>query len=36
MLIGVKEVAGYHLAATDGAIGEVRACYFDDVHWTVR
>ena len=36
MLISVKDLAGYHLAATDGAIGEVRACYFDDVHWTVR
>ncbi|HEV8585144.1 MAG TPA: PRC-barrel domain-containing protein [Methylomirabilota bacterium] len=36
MLIGAKELVGYHLAATDGAIGEVQTCYFDDVHWTVR
>jgi hypothetical protein len=36
MLIGVKELGGFTLAATDGAIGEVEACYFDDVHWTVR
>jgi hypothetical protein len=32
----VKDLAGFHLAATDGSIGEVQDCYFDDVHWTVR
>jgi len=36
MLISVKDLAGFHLAATDGSIGEVQDCYFDDVHWTVR
>jgi hypothetical protein len=36
MLIGVKDLVGFDLAATDGAIGEVVNCYFDDVHWTVR
>ena len=36
MLISVKDLVGFNLAATDGAIGEVEACYFDDVHWTVR
>jgi hypothetical protein len=36
MLIGVKDLTGFTLAATDGAIGEVEACYFDDVHWTLR
>ena len=36
MLISVKELMGFTLAATDGAIGEVQSCYFDDVHWTVR
>ena len=35
MLISVKDLVGFNLAATDGAIGEVEACYFDDVHWTV-
>jgi len=35
-MIGVKALLGYTLAATDGAIGEVEDCYFDDVHWTVR
>src|SRR5437762_11014051 len=36
MLISVKDLVGFNLAATDGAIGEVEACYFDDQHWTVR
>jgi hypothetical protein len=36
MLIGVKDLMGFTLAATDGAIGEVQDCYFDDVHWTGR
>ena len=36
MLISVKDLASFHLAATDGSIGEVQDCYFDDVHWTVR
>src|SRR4029077_12873986 len=36
MLISIKDPAGFHLAATDGSIGEVQDCYFDDVHWTVR
>lgn len=36
MLIRVKELLGFTLAATDGAIGVVEDCYFDDVHWTVR
>jgi PRC-barrel domain len=36
MLIGVKTLLGFTLAATDGAIGKVEACYFDDAHWTVR
>jgi len=36
MLISVKKLMGFTLAATDGAIGEVESCYFDDVHWTVR
>lgn len=35
-MIGVKALMGFALAATDGAIGEVEGCYFDDVHWTVR
>jgi hypothetical protein len=35
-MLGVKALIGYTLAATDGAIGEVDDCYFDDVHWTVR
>jgi hypothetical protein len=36
MLIAAKKLIGFTLAATDGAIGEVDACYFDDEHWTVR
>ena len=36
MLIGVKQLMGFALAATDGAIGEVEDCYIDDAHWTVR
>jgi len=36
MLIAMKDLMGFTLAATDGAIGEVEGCYFDDVHWTVR
>ena len=35
-MIGVKSLMGFTLAATDGAIGEVEDCYFDDTHWTVR
>src|SRR5262245_1421285 len=35
-MLGTKALMGYTLAATDGAIGEVEDCYFDDVHWTVR
>ena len=36
MLIGVKDLIGFNLAARDGAIGEVEDCYIDDAHWTVR
>ena len=36
MLIGVKDLMGFSLAANDGAIGEVDDCYIDDAYWTVR
>jgi PRC-barrel domain len=36
IMISAKALMGFTLAATDGAIGEVDDCYFDDAHWTVR
>lgn len=32
----LKELAGYHLNARDGVIGELKEVYFDDHRWTVR
>jgi len=36
MLNTVKHVCGSTLTATDGAIGQVKEVYFDDVAWAIR
>ncbi|MEO7056315.1 MAG: PRC-barrel domain-containing protein [Caldimonas sp.] len=36
MLRNVDDLYGVSLEATDGPIGEIRDCYFDDQSWTVR
>ncbi|MEO8546250.1 MAG: PRC-barrel domain-containing protein, partial [Burkholderiaceae bacterium] len=36
MLRNVDDLYGFSLAASDGPIGEVRDCYFDDETWTIR
>lgn len=36
MLQNIKALYGFKLAASDGDIGEVTDCYFDDHTWTVR
>jgi hypothetical protein len=36
MLRSLKELRGYTLNATDGEIGKVHSCYFDDRTWVVR
>ena len=36
MLFKAKDLEGARLAATDGPIGEVEECFFDDEQWTVR
>ena len=32
----LKDLKGFHIAATDGKIGSVSDFLFDDVHWAVR
>jgi sporulation protein YlmC with PRC-barrel domain len=36
MLRNVKDLRGYTILATDGAIGEVDDLYFDDDRWAIR
>ncbi|MEO7337423.1 MAG: PRC-barrel domain-containing protein, partial [Caldimonas sp.] len=36
MLRNVNDLYGFSVNASDGPIGEVRDCYFDDQSWTVR
>ena len=36
MLYNAKEMHGYAVAATDGAIGHVKDFYFDDEQWVIR
>jgi PRC-barrel domain protein len=36
MLRNVKDLRGYALRATDGVIGSVEDCYFDDEDWGIR
>ncbi|MDQ6679852.1 MAG: PRC-barrel domain-containing protein [Pseudomonadota bacterium] len=36
MLRNVNDLYGFSVAGSDGPIGEVRDCYFDDQAWTVR
>ena len=36
MLRNVKDLRGYALRATDGAIGRVEDFYFDDEDWGIR
>lgn len=36
MLRDVNDLYGISVAATDGLIGAVRDCYFDDQDWTIR
>ncbi len=36
MLRSVKELEGYTINATDGDVGHVKDCYFDDEAWVIR
>src|SRR5438105_4575007 len=36
MLQTINNLRKFTLRATDGPIGSVKDCYFDDEHWTVR
>jgi uncharacterized protein YrrD len=36
MLRSLQDLEGYTIAATDGDVGEVKDCYFDDEAWVVR
>jgi len=36
MLRSYAELRDYRIAATDGSVGPVKDCYFDDVAWVVR
>ena len=36
MLRNVNDLYGFSVAASDGPIGEIRDCYFDDQTWTIR
>ena len=36
MHTNIKDIYGHKLVATDGYIGDVKDCYFDDKSWTVR
>jgi sporulation protein YlmC with PRC-barrel domain len=36
MLRSIKDLEGFAIRATDGTIGHVRDCYFDDKTWAVR
>jgi hypothetical protein len=36
MLRSVKALRGYRIQASDGDIGQIHDCYFDDRRWTIR
>jgi hypothetical protein len=36
MLQSARSLNGFVIRATDGKIGHVEECFFDDAHWTVR
>ncbi|MEO8526688.1 MAG: PRC-barrel domain-containing protein [Caldimonas sp.] len=36
MLRNVNDLYGFSVGASDGPIGEIRDCYFDDQSWTIR
>jgi hypothetical protein len=36
MLRSIKELEGYSVNATDGDVGHVNDCYFDDESWVIR
>ena len=36
MLRNINDLYGFSVEASDGLIGEVRDCYFDDQAWTIR
>ncbi len=36
MVISIKLLQHLHLYATDGEIGKIRECYFDDAQWVIR
>jgi hypothetical protein len=36
MLRSMKDLHGFTIGATDGDIGQVATCYFDDATFTVR
>lgn len=36
MFTQIKDIYGHKLVATDGDIGHIKDCYFDDKSWTIR
>jgi hypothetical protein len=36
MLRNVKDLEGFAIRATDGVVGQLRDCYFDDEAWVIR
>lgn len=36
MLRNIKDIEGFAIGATDGVLGQVRDCYFDDESWVIR
>ncbi|MEB0059662.1 PRC-barrel domain-containing protein [Variovorax sp. LG9.2] len=36
MLRNFNKILGFTVAASDGSIGEIRDCHFDDLTWTIR
>ena len=36
MLRSIKELEGYMVNATDGDVGHIKDCYFDDALWVIR
>jgi hypothetical protein len=36
MLRSIKDLEGYTVSGTDGDVGHVKDCYFDDEAWVVR
>jgi hypothetical protein len=36
MLRNIKDMERFAISATDGTIGQVKDCYFDDEAWVIR